>query len=78
MLQALKAEGVSAAFHYVPLHSAPYARQSRDIAQVELPVTDRVAASLVRLPISPAFTEADCDDVVTACARVFDRLAARA
>jgi dTDP-4-amino-4,6-dideoxygalactose transaminase len=77
VLRALRAEGVSAAFHYVPLHSAPYAKQSPDIAQVELPVTDRVAASLVRLPISAAFTDADCDDVVTACARVFEHMAAR-
>ena len=78
VLRALTAEGVSAAFHYVPLHSAPYARASQDIAQVDLPVTDRVAASLVRLPISPAFTDADCDDVVTACARVFQHLTAPA
>ena len=76
VIRALNAEGIGAAFHYVPLHSAPYARESADIAQIELPVTDRVAASLVRLPISAAFTDADCDDVVTACARVFDRMAA--
>ena len=78
VLEALRAEGVSAAFHYIPLHSAPHARQSPDIAPVDLPVTDRVSASLVRLPISPAFTEADCDDVVAACVKVFDRLAAGA
>jgi len=78
VLRALRAEGVGAAFHYVPLHSAPYAKQSPDLSQVELPVTDRVAASLVRLPISAAFTDADCDDVVTACARVFEHMAGRA
>ena len=78
VLKALRAEGVSAAFHYVPLHSAPYAAQSRDIAQVELPVTDRVAASLVRLPISAAFTDAEREDVVAACVRVFEHMAARA
>ena len=71
VIRALNAEGVGAAFHYVPLHSAPYARQSPDIAAVDLPVTDRVAASLVRLPISAAFTDADCDEVVAACARIF-------
>ena len=78
VLQALRAEGISAAFHYVPLHSAPYARHSPDVATVQLPVTDRVSASLVRLPISPSFTDADLDDVVAACVKVFDRLAARA
>jgi dTDP-4-amino-4,6-dideoxygalactose transaminase len=77
-LQALRAEGVAAAFHYVPLHSAPYAQSSPDIDAADLPVTDRVAASLVRLPISAAFTEAECDDVVAASVKVFERLAARA
>ena len=77
VMRALRAEGVSAAFHYVPLHSAPYARQSSEIAQVELPVTDRVAASLMRLPISAAFTDAECDDVLTACTKVFARMAAQ-
>ena len=75
VIRALKAEGVGAAFHYVPLHSAPYARQSPDIEAVALPVTDRVAASLVRLPISAAFTDRECDDVVAASAKVFARLA---
>jgi dTDP-4-amino-4,6-dideoxygalactose transaminase len=77
VISALKAEGVGAAFHYVPLHSAPYARQSADIAAVALPVTDRVAASLVRLPISAAFTDADGDDVVAACAKVFEQMAGK-
>jgi dTDP-4-amino-4,6-dideoxygalactose transaminase len=74
VIRALKAEGIGAAFHYVPLHSAPYARESADIAEVELPVTDRVAASLVRLPISAAFTDADGDDVIRACTKVFAHL----
>ena len=77
VIRALKAEGIGAAFHYVPLHSAPYARQSADIAAVDLPVTDRVAASLLRLPISAAFTATECDDVVTACVKVFARIGSR-
>jgi dTDP-4-amino-4,6-dideoxygalactose transaminase len=77
-LEALRAEGLGAAFHYVPLHSAPYAQRSPDIATVDLPVTDRVAASLIRLPISAAFTDAECEHVIAACVRVFDRLATRA
>ena len=75
MIRALQAEGISAAFHYVPLHSAPYARQSAAIADVDLPVTDRVGASLVRLPVSAAFTEAECDHVLTASTNVFRPLA---
>ncbi len=75
VIRALRAEGISAAFHYVPLHTAPFVQlSSSSIDRVDLPVTDRVAASLVRLPISPAFTEAECDDVVTACVKVFAQL----
>jgi dTDP-4-amino-4,6-dideoxygalactose transaminase len=77
VIRALKAEGIGTAFHYVPLHSAPYAAQSADIAQVELPVTDRVAASLLRLPISAAFGDSDIDDVVRACAKVLSQMPGR-
>ena len=76
-LRALRAEGIGAAFHYVPLHSAPYAQASAEIAPVDLPVTDRVAASLIRLPVSAAFTDAECDDVVAGCVKVFERMTTR-
>ena len=77
VLQALRAEGISAAFHYVPLHSSPFALASPLVSHHELPVTDRVAASLVRLPISADFTGTECEDVIAACTKVFERLAAR-
>ena len=77
VIRALKAEGIGAAFHSVPLHSAPYARQAQDIEAVDLPVTDRVAASLVRLPISAAFSDGEYDDVLTACVKVCRELERR-
>jgi dTDP-4-amino-4,6-dideoxygalactose transaminase len=77
VLKALRAEGIGAAFHYVPLHSAPFAQESPLVENVELPVTDRVAASLVRLPISAAFTNDECAQVVEACTKVFSALSAR-
>jgi len=73
-LRALRAEGIGAAFHYVPLHSAPYA-QASGLANGDLPVTDRVAASLIRLPISAACSDRDCDDIVAASVKVFERMA---
>jgi len=74
ILDALRAEGVGAAFHYVPLHSAPFAVRSPLVKPADLPVTDRVAASLIRLPISAAFTDGECGQVIDACRKVFDRL----
>jgi dTDP-4-amino-4,6-dideoxygalactose transaminase len=46
----MKAAGVAPAFHYVPLHSSPAGRRYGRAAG-ELAVTDRVADSLVRLPL---------------------------
>jgi dTDP-4-amino-4,6-dideoxygalactose transaminase len=76
MLRALAAEGIGAAFHYIPLHSAPFARQSPAIADVELPNTDRVAASLIRLPLFAGMTAADRGDIVAAVDKVADALVA--
>jgi dTDP-4-amino-4,6-dideoxygalactose transaminase len=64
-LAALRARGVAASFHYVPLHSAP---QGRAIGETgaPLPVTDRVAARLLRLPLHPQLSEDEVDYVVDA------------
>ena len=63
-LVSLRAQGVMATFHYVPLHSAPHARRLG--VDVELPVTDRVAATLLRLPLHPRLTGEEVDRVVAA------------
>jgi dTDP-4-amino-4,6-dideoxygalactose transaminase len=63
-LVSLRAQGVMATFHYVPLHSAPHARSLG--LEVDLPVTDRVAATLLRLPLHPRLTPGEVDRVVAA------------
>ena len=63
-LAGLRARGVMAAFHYVPLHSSPYGRRLGTTG--ELPVTDRVARTLVRLPLHPRLSGKDVDRVVAA------------
>jgi len=62
-LLALKAEGVMATFHYVPLHSSPFGRSLGNGAR-DLPVTDRVARTLLRLPLHPLLTETEVARVV--------------
>lgn len=61
----LKSRGVLATFHYVPLHSSPFGRTLVP-GGLELPVTDRVARTLLRLPLHPLLTEKDVDRVVAA------------
>jgi dTDP-4-amino-4,6-dideoxygalactose transaminase len=63
-LSGLRARGVMAAFHYVPLHSAPHGRRL-DAAQ-DLPVTERVAARLLRLPLHPRLGAEDVERVIDA------------
>jgi dTDP-4-amino-4,6-dideoxygalactose transaminase len=62
VLQSLAKSGVQAASHFVPLHASPF---GRTIAPgLSLPCTDRIAASLVRLPIYPGLAETDLEKVV--------------
>ena len=64
-LQALRAGGVMASFHYVPLHSSPHGR-ALGLDGGDLPVTDRVASTLLRLPLHPLLAAEDVDRVVSA------------
>jgi dTDP-4-amino-4,6-dideoxygalactose transaminase len=63
-IEALKARGVPAPFHYVPLHSSPFGRTLA--GQPELPVTDSVAGRLLRLPLHPALEEPELATIVAA------------
>ena len=67
----LGAAGIGAVFHYVPLHSAPKGRSLHDGG--ELPVTDRVAATLLRLPLHPLLGESEIERVVDQVRQCLDR-----
>jgi dTDP-4-amino-4,6-dideoxygalactose transaminase len=73
-IAALRAEGVGAAFHYVPLHSSPYGRSRLGYEPSDLPNTERVSASLVRLPLFGSMTDAELDAVGGAALKVFEQL----
>lgn len=64
-LARLRAAGVMATFHYVPLHSAPFGREL-GWGGLSLPVTERVARGLLRLPLHPLLADAEVDRVVAA------------
>ena len=50
LIEHLLAAGILAVFHYVPLHSSPFA-QSLGLPRLELPVTDNISSRLLRLPM---------------------------
>ena len=64
---ALRSRGGMASFHYVPLHSSPHGRSLGP--QPELPVTDRVASTLLRLPLHPRLGDDDVERVIAAVRR---------
>ncbi|HUN94355.1 MAG TPA: dTDP-4-amino-4,6-dideoxygalactose transaminase [Burkholderiaceae bacterium] len=63
VLQRFRDENIVATFHYVPLHSAPAGRRYGR-ASGALPMTDRAAEQLVRLPLWAGIAEAQQDRVV--------------
>jgi len=63
-LKTLKERGVSATFHYIPLHSSPFAKQRYGLEPDELPITERVSETLLRLPLYPQMTMDDAQYVV--------------
>ena len=56
LIASMVSRGIHPVFHYIPLHSSPAGRRLGR-THGELPVTDRVSDSLVRLPIWPELGE---------------------
>ncbi len=56
LLKGLKEEGIQATFHYVPLHSSPYARNTLNCTE-NLPITQHCSETLVRLPVYPQLAD---------------------
>jgi len=64
-LSGLRQRGIGAAFHYVPLHSSPFGR-TLGYQPSDFPVTNRVAETLLRLPLHPTLSDGDVDLVIAA------------
>jgi dTDP-4-amino-4,6-dideoxygalactose transaminase len=75
LLRHLNDQGVSAVFHYVPLHASPVGR-SLGYQPADLPITQDVADRLLRLPLYHELTDADQDRVIAGVESFFDRSAA--
>ena len=64
LIQHLKQRGITAVFHYQPLHSSPFGTQFRTLR--EMSVTEKVADSLVRLPLFNGMKISEVDRVADA------------
>ena len=71
LIRHLKERGISAAFHYVPLHSAPAGRKfGRFHGEDEF--TTRESDRLVRLPMYYGLTEGDLNTVIVSLLRYYE------
>jgi dTDP-4-amino-4,6-dideoxygalactose transaminase len=64
VLEAMKASGVEAQFHYVPLHDSPFAKEQMFAPKMDLPSTRWVSEGLVRLPVYYSMSDEEIDFVI--------------
>ena len=62
LIEHLRQVGILAVFHYVPLHSSPFAK-SLGVPQADLPVTDDTSRRLLRLPMYYDLSDRDVTEV---------------
>ena len=61
---------IESTFHFVPLHSSPYGQKALGYRRGDFPITERAAASLVRLPLHTQLTMEDIEFILKELAQV--------
>ncbi len=77
LLSHLKRHQIMASSHFLPLHASPFAREHFGTAPGDLPVTELVAARLIRLPLHCGLSPADTTRIVGAVHGFFSPSAPR-
>jgi len=67
---AMRAEGIGVNVHYIPVHHHRWYRDRHPQPAGSLPVVDAAYERILTLPLFPAMSDADLDDVVTAIDKV--------
>lgn len=67
---ALRAEGIGANVHYVPVHLHPFYRERLGTGPGTCPVSEAAYEQILSLPMFPGMSDADVQDVVAAAAKV--------
>jgi len=65
---ALRAAGIGANVHYIPIHTQPFYRR-RGFGAGDFPASERYYEAAITLPLFPAMTETQQDHVVATLAR---------
>jgi len=72
-VESLKKEGIGSGVHFVPLHLQPFYRERYGFKEGDYPVTEKVFKGVISLPLYPAMTLTDVNDVISAVKRVVER-----
>lgn len=70
IFSALRAEGIGVNVHYIPVHLHPYYRKRFGYTGGEYPVAEKAYEQIISLPIFPAMTDKDIEDVILAMDKV--------
>jgi perosamine synthetase len=75
VFSALRAEGIGVNVHYIPVHLHPYYRRTFGTAPGDCPVAEAAYERILSLPIFPAMTDDDAEDVIRAVGKVTEAYA---
>ena len=67
---ALRAEGIGVNVHYIPVHLHPFYQKRFGTGLGQCPVAEAAYERIISLPIFPAMTEGDVEDVIAAVRKV--------
>ena len=69
VIAGLRSYGIEASFHYLPLHISPMGKKL-GYRRGDLPVTEEVAASLIRLPMYPKLKKSEMDYIAATLEKI--------
>jgi perosamine synthetase len=72
VFRALRAEGIGVNVHYIPVHLHPFYRERFGTGPGLCPAAEAAYEEVISLPIFPAMSEADVEDVVEALKKVLN------
>ena len=73
VFEALRAENTGVQVHYVPLHLQPFYREQFGYKKGDYPIAERYYQRAITLPLFPAMSDRDIDDVIRAVRKVIER-----
>lgn len=71
-IKALAAENIGTSVHFIPVHLHPFYRQKYGYKEGDFPIAENVYKELISIPLFPAMTEQDAQDVVDAIKKIIE------